>query len=31
VFPPKGQKVTYSAEEIEKIKKALEQKNKAEE
>jgi uncharacterized membrane protein len=31
VFPPKGQKVTYSAEEIEKIKKTLEQKNKAEE
>lgn len=27
VFPPKGQKVTYDAEEIEKIKKALDLKN----
>lgn len=31
VFPPKGQKVTYDPEELEKIKKTLEQKQKAEE
>ncbi|NLB37722.1 MAG: DUF2273 domain-containing protein [Clostridiales bacterium] len=31
VFPPKGQKVNYDPEEIEKIKKALDLKNKPEE